>query len=72
MTIPDNAILVEHTTRDKIWADGGDGGSGKKGQNWLGKILTALSWYYKYGDCGNMPPSLKKSIKIITNYWILR
>lgn len=30
-----DAILIEHTTRDKIWGDGGDG----SGQNLLGKLL---------------------------------
>ena len=37
-------FLVEHTTRDKIWADGGDGGTGKVGTNYLGRMLTALSY----------------------------
>lgn len=34
--------IVEHTTRDRIWADGGDGGTGKLGTNWLGKILMEI------------------------------
>jgi predicted NAD-dependent protein-ADP-ribosyltransferase YbiA (DUF1768 family) len=63
--IQDNTYIVEHTTRDKIWADGGDGGTGKVGQNRLGKLLTALSFVIKHGDCEKMLPELKKRIKII-------
>jgi predicted NAD-dependent protein-ADP-ribosyltransferase YbiA (DUF1768 family) len=33
--------LVEHTKRDKFWADGGDHTSGK-GVNMLGKLLMKL------------------------------
>jgi N-glycosidase YbiA len=33
-----DAELVEHTTRDKFWADAGDG----SGQNWLGKLLMEV------------------------------
>eukprot|EP00055_Hartaetosiga_balthica_P009967 m.41038 g.41038 ORF g.41038 m.41038 type:complete len:427 (+) comp6973_c0_seq1:66-1346(+) len=33
-----NAKLVEHTSRDNIWADGGDG----SGKNLLGKVLMAV------------------------------
>ena len=36
------AYLVEHTRGDKYWADGGDGGSGEKGKNMLGKLLVKL------------------------------
>jgi ribA/ribD-fused uncharacterized protein len=46
--IPDNMLLVEHSKRDKVWSDGGDGGTGEKGTNYMGKILTALSWIIKY------------------------
>lgn len=34
----DNYNLVEHTTRDKYWGDGGDG----TGENLLGKLLTEI------------------------------
>ena len=63
-SIPDNGYIVEHTTRDKIWADGGDGGSGKIGKNQLGKILTGVSYFLKYGNCDNMSDKLKDIIKI--------
>lgn len=33
-----NKTLVEHTTRDKYWGDGGDG----KGKNMLGKMLMII------------------------------
>jgi ribA/ribD-fused uncharacterized protein len=33
-----DAELIEHTTNDNYWADGGDG----SGQNWLGKILMQV------------------------------
>jgi ribA/ribD-fused uncharacterized protein len=33
-----DAILVEHTTNDRFWGDGGDG----SGQNHLGKLLMQL------------------------------
>ena len=62
--IPDNTYFVEHTTRDKIWADGGDGGTGEIGQNRLGKLITAISFYLKHGDCKKMNPILKSAIKI--------
>jgi ribA/ribD-fused uncharacterized protein len=64
LTVPDDGVMVEHTTRDRVWGDGGDGGDGSKGKNWLGKILTALSWYYKHGSCKKMPKKLRKAIKI--------
>jgi len=35
--------IVEHTSNDKIWADGGDG----TGQNWLGKILMDIRDKFK-------------------------
>tara|TARA_R110002111_G_scaffold26410_5_gene57189 strand:- start:189 stop:788 length:600 start_codon:yes stop_codon:yes gene_type:complete len=59
-SIPDNAIMVEHTKRDRIWGDGGDG----SGTNYLGKILTVLSWILKYGSCKNMPKNIKKLVRI--------
>lgn len=33
-----SAMLVEHTSRDAIWGDGGDG----HGMNWLGRILMEV------------------------------
>lgn len=33
-----NERLIEHTRKDKYWADGGDG----KGKNWLGRILMEV------------------------------
>jgi predicted NAD-dependent protein-ADP-ribosyltransferase YbiA (DUF1768 family) len=62
--LPDQAYLVEHTTRDKVWADGGDGGTGRVGQNRLGKILTALSFCLKHGACDKMSGQLKNMIRI--------
>jgi len=62
--LPDNTLLVEHTTRDKIWADGGDGGTDEIGRNYLGKILTALSFVIKNGSCDGMLPELQYKIKI--------
>ena len=63
-SLPDNIYLVEHTKRDKIWADGGDGGTGKIGLNYLGKILTALSFILKHGSCETMNPILKEKVNI--------
>jgi predicted NAD-dependent protein-ADP-ribosyltransferase YbiA (DUF1768 family) len=63
-SVPDNTYFVEHTPRDKKWADGGDGGSGLIGTNYLGKILTALSFVLKHGTCRNMSKELKKKISI--------
>ena len=34
----DDAILVEHTVKDRYWGDGGDG----SGKNMLGKLLMVL------------------------------
>jgi len=34
----DNATIVEHTTNDRFWGDGGDG----SGKNWLGRILMEV------------------------------
>lgn len=63
-SIPDDAVLVEHTSRDSIWADGGDGGTGTHGKNYLGKILTALSHVLKYGNCDKMSSEMKKKIRV--------
>lgn len=63
--IPDNTYLVEHTTRDSIWGDGGDGGDGTIGTNQLGKILTAVVYVIKYGDCSKMTKELSDKIKIL-------
>lgn len=32
-------VLVEHTSTDAFWGDGGDSG---KGQNWLGRLLVQI------------------------------
>ena len=37
-----DALIVEHTTRDRYWGDGGDGGNGTKGRNYLGRLLMKL------------------------------
>lgn len=65
-SIPDNALLVEHTTRDSVWGDGGDGGTGEKGKNYLGKILTVMSHVLKYGNCDRMSEELKRVVKLFT------
>jgi len=38
-----DAELIEHTTKDTYWADGGDG----SGENWLGKILMEIREEFK-------------------------
>ena len=63
--IKDNDYLVEHTTRDKIWGDGGDKGTDEKGSNLLGKLLTSLHHVMKYENCDNMPEEIKNKIKDI-------
>ena len=60
---PNNALFVEHTYNDKIWADGGDGGTGTTGSNYLGKILTAVSILLQGRDCSSIP-LLKKLIAV--------
>ena len=50
LSIPDNTVLVNRSDDD--------------GKNYLGKILTAVRWTLKYGDCSNMPKKLKKAIRI--------
>lgn len=62
--VPDNTYFVENTTGDKIWADGGDFGTGAVGQNRPVKLLTALSFCLKYGYCDKMFPALKDKIKM--------
>jgi predicted NAD-dependent protein-ADP-ribosyltransferase YbiA (DUF1768 family) len=54
MNIPKGTYIVEHTSRDKIWADGGDKGTGEKGKNYLGKILTALSYILRGDACNEI------------------
>lgn len=51
MSLPDDTLLVEHCG-DCFWGDGMDGGSGEKGLNFLGTILTIISLKLKYG-CGS-------------------
>ena len=63
MKIPDDTYIIEHTNRDSIWGDGGDGGTGTKGKNKLGKILTCIVYYMKYGNCSNMSKELKQKLK---------
>ena len=59
--IPDNALMVEHTTRDTVWADGG---TGERGTNYLGKILTVLHHVLKYKNCDKMSKELRKKVRI--------
>lgn len=61
ISIPDDGMLVEHTSRDAIWGDGGVLG---KGTNYLGKILTVLSHVLKYGSCVKMNKELQKEVMI--------
>ena len=62
--IPVDTYIVEHTTNDTVWADGGDGGTGLVGMNYVGKILTAVSYLLKNGSCDSMSPALKAMIKM--------
>ena len=62
--IPDNTLIVEHTSRDRIWGDGGDGGLSLVGTNYLGKILTSISFVMKHGSCKSMDPYLKDLVYI--------
>jgi predicted NAD-dependent protein-ADP-ribosyltransferase YbiA (DUF1768 family) len=62
--IPDNTYIVENTTRDKVWGDGGDGGTGEKGTNYLGKIITTILYILKHDSCDSMSDELKKKVKI--------
>lgn len=41
-----DAILIEHTSRDSYWGDGGDG----TGENKLGQLLMEIRTYLKPGD----------------------
>jgi hypothetical protein len=43
--------------------DGGDRGTGTIGKNKLGKLLTVLVYFIKYGDCSKIPDKLRKKIK---------
>ena len=52
VSIPDNSILV-NKNNDKLL------GGGKKGNNYLGKMLTVLSYILKYGNCENIPIRIK-------------
>jgi len=63
-SVNDNTYIVEHTKRDKIWGDGGDGGSGKIGENKLGKILTTVGHYLRNGNFSKMNKSLKEKVRI--------
>lgn len=56
-SVPDNSYFIEHTKRDKIWGDGGDG----TGKNYLGKILTCLCHHFKGKK---MSKELRKLVKI--------
>lgn len=56
-SVPDNSYFIEHTNRDNIWGDGGDG----KGKNYLGKILTCLCHHFKGKK---MSKELRKIVKI--------
>jgi len=58
--LPDDTLLVEHTSRDKIWANGGDG----KGLNYLGKMLTVIAHVLKYGNCDHMSSKLQETIHL--------
>lgn len=63
-SVPDNTLFVEHTQRDKIWGDGGDGGDDTIGKNILGKMLTSISFTLKHGNCSEMNNKLKAKIDI--------
>lgn len=60
-SVPDNAYIIEHTERDKIWGDGEDKGTGEKGYNRLGKILTSVSFILK--ECDEMIPKLRDKLR---------
>lgn len=63
--IKDNDYLVENSgPRDNFWGDGGDEGTGEKGKNILGKILTIMHHIFKYNTCDNMNSELKKKVRI--------
>jgi ribA/ribD-fused uncharacterized protein len=67
VALPADTLLVEHTTRDTIWADGGDGGTGEKGKNFLGKLLTILAYVLKDKSCKKMSKELRKAVKCNTS-----
>lgn len=62
--LPPNTLLVEHTNRDSVWADGGDGGTEEIGRNYLGKILTAISYVLRDGSCQKMSEELREKVLI--------
>ena len=62
-SIPDNAVFVEYST-NTTWGCGIYG----LGNNYLGKILTVLSWVLKYGSCKNMPENIKELVRI-KKFW---
>lgn len=60
--VPDNTYIVFHTLHDDFLGDGGDRGIGYKGENWLGRVLTALSWVIKHGTCDDMPKEIRDRV----------
>ena len=67
--VPNNTLFVEHTSTDKIWGDGGDGGDDTIGKNILGKMLTSISFALKVGDCSEMNNKLKAKIDIRPDFF---
>ena len=51
LSVPKGTLIVEHTSRDSYWADGGDGRTGKLGKNYLGQILTAVRALINGEEC---------------------
>jgi N-glycosidase YbiA len=45
--------LVEHTTRDHYWGDGGDKGTGTLGKNRLGELLADTREYFASSEARN-------------------
>lgn len=64
LDVKSNWLFVESTSRDKIWGDGGDGGTERVGKNLLGKIVTVVLNVLLYGDCDGMTDELKKRVRI--------
>lgn len=62
--VGDDDLLVENSNRDKIWGDGGDRGSGEKGKNYLGKILTVTRHILKYDNLDHMSEELRSKVKL--------
>lgn len=46
----DDRHIIEHTTKDTTWGDGGDGGTGEKGMNLLGKSLMELRQLLRFDE----------------------